>query len=270
MLPFPKYYNLNCAFFNNIVFENLFWSYLRGEIMEILLIIGIFVLWGWLCISQKNSHLKVKNNNHRSQKNIYDEDFEKHFIIVEEAVKLEKKEDEERVYEKVKEYSKLIQKSKKIKEENEKNKVDEIIRYSIKQKTLKDRVYECYKNNLDKSFKDKLLYIIDSKNLNDSDVYKKANISRQVFNNIINVKGYKPERNTIFRLILALELSVEDAEDLLKSLGYSFSNYWLEDIYVKLCLENNFYNVNEIFKELNSMNHEEYLKTTNKKMSNEN
>lgn len=234
--------------------------------MEWLLIIGVFVLWIWSCVSQKNDKFKDirKSVSENKSEEKYDDDFEKQFIIIQDAVNLENKEDKERAYEEVKRYSKLINEAKKVLEENIKNKVDDGIRYYVKMKSLKEQAYDCYKNNEDKSFKNKLLNYIDSKNLKDSDVYKRADISRQVFNNIINIKGYKPARNTVFRLILALELTNEEADDLLTSIGYFFSDYWIEDIYIKLCLENKFYNVDKIFKEIKAFQHEEYQRSIKK------
>lgn len=238
--------------------------------MYLLLIVGVLALWIWVCSSQRPSHIKnsKKTNYSNVSEETYDEEFEKQFITIEAAINLEQKEEKERIYDGVKRYSKLFNESKKILEKNIKNKVDDGIRYSVKLKSLKEQAYDCYKNNEDKSFKNKLLSYIDSKGFKDSDVYKSAGISRQVFNNIINIKGYKPERETVFRLVLALMLTVEETEDLLKSLGYFFSDYWIEDIYIKLCLENKVYNVDKIFREIKAMDQKEYEEKIKKSIEN--
>ena len=99
----------------------------------------------------------------------------------------------------------------------------------VTEETLEKQAFEEYKKNKDANFKSKLLEIIDKKEVKDSDVYNKAGISRQVFNNIINVKGYIPTKRTIVRLCLALELTLDSAIEVLSIAGYAFTND-LEDI----------------------------------------
>ena len=101
-----------------------------------------------------------------------------------------------------------------------------------------------------KSFKDTLLEIIDKKELKDSNVYNKAKVSRQVFNNIINKEGYVPSKTTIFKLALALELHIDDTTSLLSLVGYSFSHNNLEDTFVELCLIHKIYDVDTIYEKL--------------------
>ena len=131
---------------------------------------------------------------------------------------------------------------------NKKKKQEDLsnIRYSIK-KPSKEEI--CL---MKETFKDYLLKLIDERNLKDSDVYNKAMISRQVFNNIINKEGYIPTKITLFKLILSLKLVLNEAVEFLNKAGYSFVDWDIDDMYVKLCIENKYYEVDEIIKEIYS------------------
>ena len=92
------------------------------------------------------------------------------------------------------------------------------------------------------SFSEKLLRIIDKKGLKDTEVYKKANIDRKLFSKI-RKKSYRPGKKTAFALLLALQLNVDEATDLLSYAGIAFAPNELMDMIVKGCLENEIYNV---------------------------
>lgn len=231
--------------------------------MIIIVAIIIVLLWIWICKSQKSEYVSKSHSNERNEhleEKKYTDEFEEAFPWIVDAIEIEKKVTYE--YDSVKQYSKLSKLAKKTYEVNQKELED--IRFSRKSTTnegqlsrrmkeMKDIAFNIYKDNEDKNFKEKLIFYIDNKNLKDSEVYAKAEISRQVFNNIINVKGYLPKKTTVFRLILSLELNIEEAIELLELSKHSFSKYDFEDIYVKVAIENQFYDVKKIYKEINSM-----------------
>lgn len=101
-------------------------------------------------------------------------------------------------------------------------------------------------NKPDVSFSQKLLSLIDERGLKDAYVYKKANITRQVFAKIRADKNYHPKKNTVFAFAIALELSLEETEDLLKSAGYAFSKNNKTDIIVQRFIEKGYYNIYKI------------------------
>ncbi len=96
------------------------------------------------------------------------------------------------------------------------------------------------------SFRETLLRTIDSKGLNDSAVYNKAQVTRQVFNRIRNDPAYHPGKPIVFALICALELPLEDAYGLLAKLGYTFSFSSKFDIIVRYCITHGIYDIQEI------------------------
>ncbi len=75
----------------------------------------------------------------------------------------------------------------------------------------------------DESLGDTLLDLIDKRGFTDAQVYKRANISRQVFNKIKNDPGYHPKKPTVLALCVALELGVPETEDVLSRAGYALN-----------------------------------------------
>ena len=77
-----------------------------------------------------------------------------------------------------------------------------------------------------------------------SEIYRKAQVSKQVFSGI--VKGKIPLKDTLLKFAFALGSSVEDAEKLLKSAGYSFGLCVKRDSLLKSCFEKGITDVLEI------------------------
>ncbi len=99
---------------------------------------------------------------------------------------------------------------------------------------------------LDESFAQKLLKLIDSKGISDVECYKKANVSKQTWHKLMTDKHYKPNKKTAISFAVALELSLDETQRLLSSVGFVLSDSSLFDVIIKYCLENEIYNVFEI------------------------
>jgi hypothetical protein len=93
-----------------------------------------------------------------------------------------------------------------------------------------------------KSFSGALFDLIDARGLTDVQVYKKAGIDRRLFAKIRS-DHYTPGKETLFRLILALELSLYEAKELLEYAGFSFSRASKVDLVVKYCVETKHYDL---------------------------
>lgn len=100
--------------------------------------------------------------------------------------------------------------------------------------------------NLDASFSQTLLQLIDERGLSDSVVYKRANMSRQHFSKIRSQAGYRPKKQTVLALALALELSLDDTKMLLERAGYAFSHADKRDVIVEYFIRRGQYDVFEI------------------------
>jgi O-acetyl-ADP-ribose deacetylase (regulator of RNase III) len=98
----------------------------------------------------------------------------------------------------------------------------------------------------DAGFTQTLLNLIDKTGKKDSEVYKKANISKQHFSKIRNNPDYKPTKSTAIALALALELSLEETKDLIGRAGYALTNSSKFDLIIRFFIEQGNYNVVEI------------------------
>lgn len=98
----------------------------------------------------------------------------------------------------------------------------------------------------DAGFSETLLKLIDKSGKKDSQVYKKANLSKQHFSKIRNNPDYKPTKSTAIALALALELDLEETRDLIGRAGYALTNSSKFDLIVRYFIERKVYDVVQI------------------------
>lgn len=115
---------------------------------------------------------------------------------------------------------------------------------------VRDRVNK----NLSQTWQEKLFEIIDSNGLNEVDIYKKAELSRQTFSKIRSDVNYHPDKDTVIRFCLGLKLDLEDSLDFLAKAGYTLSNAIKRDLIFKYILEKKIYDVMIIDSVLLEMN----------------
>lgn len=98
----------------------------------------------------------------------------------------------------------------------------------------------------DAGFTETLLKLIDKTGKKDSEIYKKACLSKQHFSKIRNNPDYKPSKQTAIALALALELDLEATKDLIGRAGYALSNSSKFDLIIRYFIEQKNYNVVQI------------------------
>ena len=104
---------------------------------------------------------------------------------------------------------------------------------------------------MDAGFGETVLKLIQKKGMTEAQCYNKANISRAAFHKIRQSartpeSTYRPSKQTAMALAVALELSFEEAEDLLERAGYAFSHSNKGDIIVEYFLLHRNYNLFEL------------------------
>ena len=122
----------------------------------------------------------------------------------------------------------------------------EEIRTCANASALKASSLEEMLKQADAGFTETLLKLIDESGKKDSEIYKKANLSKQHFSKIRNNPNYKPTKSTAIALALALELDLEGTKDLIGRAGYALTNSSKFDLIIRYFIEQSNYNVVEI------------------------
>ena len=101
-------------------------------------------------------------------------------------------------------------------------------------------------NQLEETFSQRLLRMIDERGMTDSEAYTKAYVDRRHFSKIRKDINYVPNKKTVLAFTIALELSLDEAKDLLGSAGFALSRSSKMDIIVAYFLQNKIYDMFEI------------------------
>ena len=98
----------------------------------------------------------------------------------------------------------------------------------------------------DAGFSETVLKLIDKTRKKDSEIYTKANLSRQHFSKIRNNPHYQPTKPTAIALALALELNLDQTRDLIGRAGYALTNSSKFDVIIMYFIREKNYNLFDI------------------------
>ena len=101
-------------------------------------------------------------------------------------------------------------------------------------------------DQLEETFSQRLLRMIDERGMTDAEAYAKAYVDRRHFSKIRKDVNYVPNKKTVLAFTIALELSLDEAKDLLASAGFALSRSSKTDIIVAYFLQNKIYDMFEI------------------------
>ena len=102
---------------------------------------------------------------------------------------------------------------------------------------------EMIRQQQESSFREYLTDILYEREGKMSAVYKRAEISKQIFSNILNKEDYRPTRDTVIQLAIGLELDLPQTQKLLDKAGYTLSRGSRRDLAIKYFIERRIYNV---------------------------
>lgn len=108
------------------------------------------------------------------------------------------------------------------------------------------RKLEDLMEELDETFSQSLLRLIQQKGMTEPDVYKKANMDRKHFAKIRKNKEYQPNKITALALAFALELNLDETKDFIGRAGYALTHSSKMDIIIEHFIINANYDVFEL------------------------
>ena len=112
-----------------------------------------------------------------------------------------------------------------------------------KRRPLSRRRLEDVVDEVDESFAEALLRLIDERSMTDPQVYKRANIDRKLFSKIRSNAGYRPSKATAVALAVALMLNLDETRDLIARAGYALTHANRGDIIVEYFIENGIWDI---------------------------
>ena len=106
---------------------------------------------------------------------------------------------------------------------------------------LQDEELDAWLARKHDSFTVTLFKMIDIRGLADADVYKRANMSRQLFSKIRSDVDYHPKKKTVLALAIALELNLSETKELLDCAGFSLSQSSQFDLIIEYFIRKSVY-----------------------------
>lgn len=108
--------------------------------------------------------------------------------------------------------------------------------------------------NFDKNFREQLLSLIESRSVKNSEVYNVANVSAKVFSDIRTKENYQPSKKTAIAFALAIELPLDEAQNLLAAAGYTLSEAIELDAAIISCIRRKIFDIDAVNDELYKKN----------------
>ena len=95
----------------------------------------------------------------------------------------------------------------------------------------------------EKTFSEYLLDLLKERDGKDSEVYKRAEVSKQLFSKILNNKEYQPTKSTAIQLAVGLELDLAQTQKLLEKAGFALTRSSKADLVVEYCIRHKLYSI---------------------------
>ncbi len=103
--------------------------------------------------------------------------------------------------------------------------------------------WEKYLGQTEPTFSEHLMHLLIEKDVKNSEVYKRAEVSKALFSKIISDREYQPKKTTAIQLAIGLELDLNQTQKLLDTAGYSLTRSSKADLVVKYYIEQKQYDI---------------------------
>lgn len=114
------------------------------------------------------------------------------------------------------------------------------------QKAEAPRTLEDMINHINDTFQEAVFYHIDTKGLDEVEVYTNAHLDRRLFSKLRSNKDFKPSKKTAISICLGLKLNLDETKDLLEKAGYTLSHSSIADLIIEYFIKNKEYDLNII------------------------
>lgn len=98
-------------------------------------------------------------------------------------------------------------------------------------------------NSAESTFSEHVLDLLKEYDEKDPEVYRRAEISRQLFHKIISNKDYQPTKSTAIQLAIGLKLDLAETQKLLSKAGYALTRSSKTDLVVQYFIERGEYSI---------------------------
>lgn len=120
------------------------------------------------------------------------------------------------------------------------------VTHPMSEMMVSNRKIDDLMSQMDETFSQRLLRMIKERDMTEAEAYKKAYVDRRHFSKIKKDDYYMPNKRTVLAFSIALELTLDETKDLLRSAGYALSRSSKFDIIIVYFLENKNYDMFEI------------------------
>lgn len=101
-------------------------------------------------------------------------------------------------------------------------------------------------NHLSDTFSEYLMYLIQERNMENAEVWKRAIVDKKIFSKIKTNPNYHPQKITALCLCVGAKLNLDETKDLLARAGYALSPCDKTDIIFSYFIENEIYDMIEL------------------------
>ena len=105
---------------------------------------------------------------------------------------------------------------------------------------------EQFLKQTDAGFSETLLKLIDRSGEKDSAIYRRANVDRRLFSKIRSNPGYRPSKATAVAFAIALQLNVNETNDLIGRAGYVLSHSSEADLIAEFFIKRKNYDIGQL------------------------